>query len=397
VTPTAPAQALLRGLDLLVDGPVRWGASVPERRPGIYVVELSSPVDQAPIEPGALLEWLARAPTLRLDGEPADQGDLHRRLASFWLPSTPTLYVGQAPRSIAGRVAAQLQTPIGARRPFGSALWLRALRPEGWRVWWARTDAVEEYADALLSAFAEALAAEAAERLPPESPVLPFGNLSTVDGRTRPHGITGGLVDEEATAGDARRSGSAAPGRAAATRRSPAAARTTANRPTRKQVAASLRPASAAAPVRLSADGLARMRAELDELVSTRRPEVIARVASARSLGDLKENAEYQSAREEQSFLEGRIQTLEATLRHAVEIVVTGGAQISLGSNVVVQDESGEQQRFTLVGTSESDVGAGRISDRSPVGRALLGRAEGDEVVVPLPAGQRRYRVIEVS
>jgi transcription elongation factor GreA len=150
-------------------------------------------------------------------------------------------------------------------------------------------------------------------------------------------------------------------------------------------------------PTQLSREGLERLTAELDDLRLNKRPEVIARVATARSHGDLKENAEYEYARKEQSFMEGRIQTLEQLLRTGVVVEdapSTGG--VRLGSTVVVEAD-GDRDTYTLVSSAEADPRAGRISDVSPVGRALLGARAGDEIVVALPNGSMTYTVIEVS
>ncbi len=147
----------------------------------------------------------------------------------------------------------------------------------------------------------------------------------------------------------------------------------------------------------LTVDGEARLRAELDGLIRVKRPEVIARIRSAKELGDLKENADYSAAREEQSFLEGRIQAIEARLRTAkvVEAPEAGG-RVGLGS-VVTLELDGEEDRLTIVGTAESDPTTGRISSASPVGRALLGHASGDEVVIVTPMGDQRYRIVAVD
>ena len=137
----------------------------------------------------------------------------------------------------------------------------------------------------------------------------------------------------------------------------------------------------------LTVEGAARLRAELETLTKVKRPEVIARIRAAKELGDLKENADYSSAREEQSFLEGRIQAIEARLRTAVIVdAPAAGARIGLGSAVSVRID-GEDVVLTIVGSSESDPATGRISSASPVGRALLGREAGDDVVVSTPAG----------
>jgi transcription elongation factor GreA len=152
-----------------------------------------------------------------------------------------------------------------------------------------------------------------------------------------------------------------------------------------------------AAPVHLTADGLARLQAELDELTRVRRPEVIARIKAAKELGDLRENADYTAAREEQSFLEGRIQAIEAQLRHAVVVDAAADAgRVVFGSRVTVESH-GEELTFTIVGPTESDPRAGRISNASPVGRALLGRAVGDEAIVETPGGDVHYRVLAVD
>ena len=139
------------------------------------------------------------------------------------------------------------------------------------------------------------------------------------------------------------------------------------------------------------------MQAELDELIRVRRPDVIARIRSAKELGDLKENADYTSAREEQSFLEGRIQALEAQLRSAVIATVpAAGAGADLGSVVTVQ-ENGLTSTYTLVGSAEANAGAGRLSVASPVGKALLGARPGDQVTVQTPRGSVVYEVVTVE
>jgi transcription elongation factor GreA len=153
------------------------------------------------------------------------------------------------------------------------------------------------------------------------------------------------------------------------------------------------------APVaaQLTAAGAARIQEELDELIRVRRPEVVARIRAAKELGDLRENADYTAAREEQSFLEGRIQALEARLRHAVIAdAPAAGAHAVLGSVVTVESE-GIPVTFTLVGSAEANLAAGRLSVMSPVGRALLGAAVGDEVMVETPRGPVDYRVIALE
>jgi transcription elongation factor GreA len=183
-------------------------------------------------------------------------------------------------------------------------------------------------------------------------------------------------------------------------RRAPSAPR--APRVTRQPAARSTRPP--AESIELTPDGLARLHAELDELVRVRRPEVIARIRTAKELGDLRENADYTAAREEQSFLEGRIQALEARLRTAVTAESAVDApHVVLGSRVTVErydgDAGGEPEPavLTIVGPTESDPGAGRISSASPVGRALLRGTVGDEVAVTTPTGTVRYRILALD
>jgi transcription elongation factor GreA len=123
---------------------------------------------------------------------------------------------------------------------------------------------------------------------------------------------------------------------------------------------------------------------------------VIGRIKAAKELGDLKENADYTSAREEQSFLEGRIASIEATLRDATVIEAPIGeaaARVMIGSTVDVEDDDGTVSSFGIVGSTEADPAAGRISNVSPVGRALLGRSVGDLIVVTTPRGEVRYRI----
>jgi transcription elongation factor GreA len=147
----------------------------------------------------------------------------------------------------------------------------------------------------------------------------------------------------------------------------------------------------------LTAAGAERLQAELTELIGVRRPEVVARIRSAKELGDLKENADYHAAREEQSFLEGRIQALEAQLREAVIATPpSAGAGADLGSSVTVEVD-GVTITYMLVGSAEAAPSAGRVSVQSPVGRALIGATPGAEVIVETPRGSVLYRVLAVE
>jgi transcription elongation factor GreA len=146
----------------------------------------------------------------------------------------------------------------------------------------------------------------------------------------------------------------------------------------------------------VTAAGLKALQVELVELTTVRRPEVILRVKSARELGDLRENADYEAARNEQSFLEGRIRDLEQMLKTAVVIQTIDATSISIGSRVVV-DAEGARVSLHIVGSAEADPARGRISDVSPVGKALLGHRAGDEVVIHTPGNDIHYRVVEVA
>jgi transcription elongation factor GreA len=140
------------------------------------------------------------------------------------------------------------------------------------------------------------------------------------------------------------------------------------------------------------------MRSELANLRDVRRPEIVARIKAARELGDLRENADYEAARNEQSFNEGRIQTLEGLLRTAVELEETGpaGGEVRVGSTVVVES-GGSSHTYRIVAPSEASPGDGRISYLSPIGGAFLGRRAGEELTVRTPAGDVIYRIVEVS
>ncbi|MFT4247442.1 MAG: transcription elongation factor GreA [Pseudomonas sp.] len=153
------------------------------------------------------------------------------------------------------------------------------------------------------------------------------------------------------------------------------------------------------APITLK--GAQRLREELDHLKSVKRPKVIAAIAEAREHGDLKENAEYHAAREEQGFIEGRIKQLEAELSHAEIIDVTrlgAGSKIVFGATVTLADtETDEEKRYQIVGDLEADIKQGLIAISSPLARALIGKLEGDSVTIDAPAGQREYEVVAVE
>lgn len=153
------------------------------------------------------------------------------------------------------------------------------------------------------------------------------------------------------------------------------------------------------APITLK--GAARLRDELEHLKSVKRPRVIAAIAEAREHGDLKENAEYHAAREEQGFIEGRIKQLEGELSNA-EIIDTSklnaGSKVVFGATVTMADvDTDEEKMYQIVGDLEADIKLGLIAISSPVARALIGKLEGDTVAIDAPAGQREYEIISVQ
>jgi transcription elongation factor GreA len=150
-------------------------------------------------------------------------------------------------------------------------------------------------------------------------------------------------------------------------------------------------------PVYLTVEGLAKLKTELNRLITSERPRVAARIHDAKLDGDITENAEYEDAKQEQSFLEGRIATLEAQLKNAVVIEPSGnGDRVGIGSKVVIKGDEGEET-LTIVGSAEAAPREGRISNESPVGAALMGRRKGDKVVVQAPAGSVTYTLVNIA
>lgn len=150
-------------------------------------------------------------------------------------------------------------------------------------------------------------------------------------------------------------------------------------------------------PTYISKEGLEKLRHELEEMVSIKRPEVAQRIHDAKEHGDLSENAEYEDAKNEQAFVEGRIQTLEALIKNASLIDEHhSNDHVQIGSTVKVSGPDGKQS-FTIVGSTEAKPTEGRISNESPVGRALLGHKKGDNVTVQVPAGDIAYKIDSIS
>ena len=150
----------------------------------------------------------------------------------------------------------------------------------------------------------------------------------------------------------------------------------------------------------MTAKGAARLREELEELKSVKRPAVIQAIAEARAHGDLKENAEYAAAREQQGFIEGRIKQLEGELSHAQIIDVTklaAGDKVVFGATVDLADiETGNEVTYQIVGDLEADIKLKLIAISSPIARALIGKHEGDEVTLEAPGGTHEFEIVAV-
>ena len=151
--------------------------------------------------------------------------------------------------------------------------------------------------------------------------------------------------------------------------------------------------------VYLTAEGIEKLREELDHLVNVKRPALADRLHKAIQQGDLSENADYIAAKEEQGFLEGRIQQIEAMLRRAVIIQEdVPNDEVALGSRVtVLEGGAGETETFRIVGPAEADPSGGKVSNESPLGRALLGQRVGATVTVEAPGGEIIFHVVAIQ
>ncbi|MBI4313075.1 MAG: transcription elongation factor GreA [Chloroflexi bacterium] len=149
----------------------------------------------------------------------------------------------------------------------------------------------------------------------------------------------------------------------------------------------------------LTAEGLAKLEAELDHLRRVRRPEAAQRIQRAKEAGGTVDNADYEDAKNQQAFVEGRIRELEEAIRSAV--LIPGDRKtsdkIEVGSVVVVTTPQGRTQTFTIVGRAEADPSQGRISNESPVGRALLGRRAGEQAEVETPSGKIKLSIVKIE
>ena len=327
-----------------------------------------------PIEMTRVGKWLERVPELRLDGaRPVVAGAGRPARRRSGCPARWSCTSAPSSSSIGGRLAAMDQTALGDRRPSAAGYWLKTLRDVPLRVWWSadrghrgirgraargvRGRRVGSAERAGRDAEADRAAPALRQPAPTDRRAPPDRHQRSAPARA------GGRADPA----DARR-----PAARTATPRAP-----TASRPSASVAAVVAQPAPGQDPPRadpratrprrpairrakgLTAEGAARLQAELRELTEVKRPEVIARIRAAKELGDLKENADYTAAREEQSFLEGRVQALEARLRDAVVVdAPVAGAGANLGSRVTV--EVGRPDRHLHAG----QLGRGRPERR---------------------------------
>jgi transcription elongation factor GreA len=149
----------------------------------------------------------------------------------------------------------------------------------------------------------------------------------------------------------------------------------------------------------LTQEGLANLKAELDHLATARRREVAGRIKEAREFGDISENAEYDDAKNEQAMLEARIAALEEKLRSATVVDASdlGTDVVRVGSTVHVKDSAGKSTKYTIVGSAEAAPAEAKLSNESPVGKALLGRKRGEEVTITTPRGERQLKITKID
>jgi transcription elongation factor GreA len=147
----------------------------------------------------------------------------------------------------------------------------------------------------------------------------------------------------------------------------------------------------------LTPQGAAKLRAELSELTGPRREELAQRLRAAIQMGDLSENADYHKAKEDQAFLEGRIQEIEAVLRTAVIVEKTQSDVVAVGSTVTVQEDNFSPETYYIVGAKEADSRNSKISNESPIGKALMDHKVGDVVEAETPGGKIRFKILKVE
>ncbi|EAG8233007.1 TPA: transcription elongation factor GreA [Listeria monocytogenes] len=150
----------------------------------------------------------------------------------------------------------------------------------------------------------------------------------------------------------------------------------------------------------MTLDGKAKLENELQELKTVKRKEVVERIKIARSFGDLSENSEYDSAKDEQAFVEGRITTIENMIRNAqiIDAAEAHNGLVTLGNTVTfIELPDGEEETYTIVGSAEADPFEGKISNDSPIAKGLLGHKEGEEVIIQTPAGDMSVKIEKIT
>lgn len=149
----------------------------------------------------------------------------------------------------------------------------------------------------------------------------------------------------------------------------------------------------------LTTEGAARLRAELEQMTGPERTAIAKRLRDAIQMGDLSENADYHKAKEDQGFLEGRIQELEYILKHAeiIDESTLDKEKVQVGSRVTIQEDDLEPETYFLVGVKEADPRSGRISHESPIGKALVGKKVGEEAIAETPNGSLRFKILKIE
>jgi len=150
----------------------------------------------------------------------------------------------------------------------------------------------------------------------------------------------------------------------------------------------------------MTREGKEKLEQELEHLKSVKRKEVVERIKIARSFGDLSENSEYDSAKEEQAFVEGRIGTIETMIRNAkiIEASEMKADEVSLGKTVTfIELPDGEEESYTIVGSAEADPFEGKISNDSPIAKSMIGKRVGDKVMVQTPAGEMSVKIVSID
>ena len=148
----------------------------------------------------------------------------------------------------------------------------------------------------------------------------------------------------------------------------------------------------------ITQEGLQKLKKELEALKREKRKEIAERIQEAKELGDLSENAEYVEAKNEQSFVEGRIIEIESVLKHATIIKqrTKSTNKVEVGSRIKIQDEA-QTKEYVIVGSNEADPSAGRISNESPLGQAFLGKKVGDIIEITVPQGCKKFKIVAIA